>query len=161
MGDDGRGRTIPEAFREMAAARREAVALQLGAETLTYAQLDRRSDEIAAALVQAGVAPESAVGVALPRSFDLVAATIGVLKACAVYVPLDLEYPAERLDLMAQEAQLAVREVRDLDRTVVRQRVLERFTVGRMVDGYEAVYRRLAAGSGSDQPSPAPMAAAG
>jgi glycosyltransferase involved in cell wall biosynthesis len=45
-----------------------------------------------------------------------------------------------------QEAQLAVRTVRALDRNEVRRTVLERFTVERMVDDYEAVYRRLAAG---------------
>jgi len=48
-----------------------------------------------------------------------------------------------------QEAQLAVREVRDLDRATVRRTVLERFSVGRMVDGYESVYRSLALSSGS------------
>ena len=58
-----------------------------------------------------------------------------------------------------QEAQLAVREVRDLDRSVVRQTVLERFNVGRMVDDYEAVYRRLAARSGPDERQEAPLAA--
>ncbi len=58
-----------------------------------------------------------------------------------------------------QEAQLAVREIRDLDRSVVRQTVLERFNVGRMVDDYEAVYRRLAARSGPDERQEAPLAA--
>jgi glycosyltransferase involved in cell wall biosynthesis len=49
-----------------------------------------------------------------------------------------------------QEAQLAVREIRELDRATVRRTVLERFSVGRMVDDYEEVYRKLAASSGPD-----------
>jgi glycosyltransferase involved in cell wall biosynthesis len=58
-----------------------------------------------------------------------------------------------------QEAQLAVREVRDLDRSGVRQAALERFNVGRMVDDYEAVYRRLASGADIDGRRVAPLAA--
>ncbi|MFI6339586.1 amino acid adenylation domain-containing protein [Streptomyces sp. NPDC050535] len=84
-------------FREVAAARPDAPALSDPERTLSYAELDARSDAVAGALRDHGVAPGDRVGVCLDRDADLVIALLGVLKTGAAYVPMDVTYPAERL----------------------------------------------------------------
>ncbi len=75
---------------------------------LTYAELDARADRVARHLRAAGVGPDSAVGICLSRTLDLVPALLGVLKAGGAYVPLDPAYPPERLAYMAKDAGLVV-----------------------------------------------------
>ncbi|MEV0752909.1 amino acid adenylation domain-containing protein [Streptosporangium sp. NPDC050280] len=76
----------------------DAVAMRFAGEDLTYAQLDERSNRLAHALVEEfKVAPGSVVGVLLDRGFDLPAAELGVLKAGGAWLPLDPQYPPERL----------------------------------------------------------------
>ncbi|MFB8138843.1 non-ribosomal peptide synthetase [Streptomyces parvus] len=95
---------LHETFRRHARLRPEATAVRLGGRTLTYRELDAYSDRIAATL--RGRCPGvTRVGLCLPRSIELVAAMIGVFKAGAAYVPLDPEYPADRLaDMLADSA---------------------------------------------------------
>ena len=76
--------------------------------SLTYAQLDQRSDGLAARLRDAGVAPGAIVGVMLDRSVDAVSAILGVLKAGAAYLPLDMAYPEERVAFMLDDAGVSI-----------------------------------------------------
>uniref|UniRef100_UPI001C84A97A non-ribosomal peptide synthetase n=1 Tax=Paractinoplanes polyasparticus TaxID=2856853 RepID=UPI001C84A97A len=85
--------TILQLFAAGAAAHPDAVAVVSGGVELTYAQLDARSDELAAALPGA----ESVVGLCLPRGVDMVAAILAVWKAGSAYVPVDPGQPAERI----------------------------------------------------------------
>ncbi|NEE21938.1 AMP-binding protein, partial [Streptomyces sp. SID7499] len=87
---------IDEAFAAQVAARPDAPALTAGSVTLSYAELDDRAEELADGLHAHGVRPGDLVGLCLPRGADLVAAMLAVLKADAVYVPLDPEHPADR-----------------------------------------------------------------
>jgi enterobactin synthetase component F len=96
--------TLPELFAAMATARAGEIAVACGDRTLTYDELDRRSNRLARALIHSGVAGESVVAVALPRSPDLVVAVLAVLKAGAVCLPLDLQYPADRLNSMIADS---------------------------------------------------------
>ncbi|HLL47242.1 MAG TPA: amino acid adenylation domain-containing protein, partial [Longimicrobiaceae bacterium] len=73
-------------------------------EPATYAELDRRSSRLANALRRRGVGPETRVGVCLPRTPELLAALLGVLRAGGAYVPLDPAYPRERLGWMLEDA---------------------------------------------------------
>ncbi|MFB8141968.1 amino acid adenylation domain-containing protein [Streptomyces parvus] len=95
---------IDDAFAAQVAARPDAPALTAGSSTLSYAELDRRAEVLADGLYAHGVRPGDLVGLCLPRSTDLVAAMLAVLKADAVHVPLDPEHPADRRERTARDA---------------------------------------------------------
>lgn len=95
---------IDEAFAAQVAARPEAPALTAGSTTLSYAELDARAEALADGLYAHEVRPGDLVGLCLPRSTDLVAAMLAVLKADAVHVPLDPEHPADRRERTARDA---------------------------------------------------------
>ncbi len=99
--------TVPDAFARMVASRPEAPAVVDGDIVVTYRDLDRRADEVARSLAGIGVRPGDTVGVRMPRGIDIVAALVGILRAGAVYVPLDESYPTERIRTIATDAQLA------------------------------------------------------
>ena len=86
----------------------DAVALVFEGETVTYADLDRRANQLANHLRKLGVGPESRVGVLLERSTELLVAVLGVMKAGGAYVPLDPSYPRERLAYMAEDSRADV-----------------------------------------------------
>lgn len=86
----------------------EAMAVSCGAEQLSYAELNRRANQLAHYLNRQGVGPDVAVGVCLERSLELVVGLLGILKAGGAYVPLDPDYPAERLRLIVEELELRV-----------------------------------------------------
>ncbi|MGU3499521.1 non-ribosomal peptide synthase/polyketide synthase [Mycobacterium sp. C31M] len=100
----GPDRTLVETFTAVAHRTPHAVAVTCGTEQLTYSELDDRSTAVAAALAEHGVRPESLVAVALPRSTDMIVGLLGVLKAGAAYVPLDLDSPAARLQHILTDA---------------------------------------------------------
>lgn len=83
----------------------DAPALRFEGAALSYAELDRRSAALAGALRARGVAAESIVAVALPRSLDLVIALVAVLRAGGAYLPLELEHPANRIETILRSAQ--------------------------------------------------------
>ncbi|HEX9937592.1 MAG TPA: amino acid adenylation domain-containing protein [Longimicrobium sp.] len=87
-------------FEARARAHPGRPALRWRGETLTYAELDARAGRLAHHLRALGAGPEVLVGVFLPRTPDLVAALLAVLKAGAAYVPLDPAYPPERVEYM-------------------------------------------------------------
>src|SRR4051794_21849634 len=79
-------------------------AVLAGDVVLTYADLDRRANDLAHRLVAAGAGPEKVVALQLPRSVEIVVAQLAVLKAGAAYVPVDPAYPAERIAAMLADA---------------------------------------------------------
>ncbi len=80
------------------------VAARHGARHLSYAQLEARANRLAHTLRKRGIRQGSFVGIALARSIDMLAALLAVLKTGATYVPLDPQFPAERLAFMAEDA---------------------------------------------------------
>ena len=74
---------------------------------LTYRQLDERANQLARFLEANGVRSEQPVGVMLERSLELMVAMMGVLKAGGAFVPMDPEYPADRLAIMAEDAEVS------------------------------------------------------
>ncbi|MFD4948619.1 amino acid adenylation domain-containing protein, partial [Streptomyces sp. NPDC058409] len=98
------GTTLPELFEQQAARTADAFAVAAGDTRLTYAELNARANRLARHLVGRGAGPERLVAVAVPRSADLVVALLAVVKTGAGYVPIDPEYPADRIAHMLQDA---------------------------------------------------------
>ncbi|MDR6232875.1 non-ribosomal peptide synthase/polyketide synthase [Pseudomonas oryzihabitans] len=96
--------TLDALFARQAAATPEAPALTFAGATLSYAELESRANRLARALIDRGVRPGMRVGLALPRSQDLVVGLLAILKAGAAYVPLDPEYPLERLSYLLADS---------------------------------------------------------
>ncbi|RZL08290.1 MAG: amino acid adenylation domain-containing protein, partial [Rubrivivax sp.] len=86
----------------------EATALIVGDEHLSYGALDQRANRLAHRLIALGVRPESRVGVALLRSFDLVVSLLAVLKAGAAFVPLEPDHPPERIAYMVADSGMSL-----------------------------------------------------
>ncbi|MBE1600880.1 MULTISPECIES: non-ribosomal peptide synthetase [Streptomyces] len=101
--------TLAEVVARQTAWTPDAIAVVTAdGESHTYADLDARARRLAALLRRSGVTAEALVGVHLPRGLDLVVVLLAVWKAGGAYVPLDPALPAERLDWMAQDAELAL-----------------------------------------------------
>ncbi|WP_197319889.1 non-ribosomal peptide synthetase [Saccharomonospora sp. NB11] len=94
-------------FARWVARKPDAEAVVCRDRRLTYAELDRLANRLAHALLAAGVGQEDPVGVLLGRDVEMIVALFGVLKAGAVYLPLDPNYPAERLAYMVGDARPA------------------------------------------------------
>ncbi|MFJ6902841.1 amino acid adenylation domain-containing protein [Streptomyces griseoluteus] len=99
---------LPALFAAQAARTPDAVAVTTDDASLTYAELDTLSAELAAALAGLGVGPETGVGVLLGRSPAVVTASLGTVRAAGTYVPLDARWPEERLDQVAGAAGVRV-----------------------------------------------------
>ncbi|MFJ3339536.1 amino acid adenylation domain-containing protein, partial [Streptomyces sp. NPDC086766] len=100
--------TLTGRFAAQAARTPDAVAVSHGDDRLTYAELDARANRLARLLARHGAGPERFVALALPRSLDLVVAVLAVLKSGAAYLPLDPDYPADRLAHMIEDARPAL-----------------------------------------------------
>ncbi|MEU0086975.1 amino acid adenylation domain-containing protein [Streptomyces sp. NPDC006274] len=98
------GDTLHTAFTRQARRTPEATALIHEAGRTTYAELDARADALAATLLARGVTPGSVVAVAVPRSAETPAALLGVLKAGAAYLPVDVDYPADRVRYLLEDS---------------------------------------------------------
>ena len=99
---------IPELFAAQAQRTPDGIALEFGGESLAYRDLDCKSNRLARYLVDLGIEPEQLIAIYLERSFEMVVALLGILKAGAAYVPLDPSYPEERLRFMMEDAQISV-----------------------------------------------------
>ncbi|MFI7118871.1 non-ribosomal peptide synthase/polyketide synthase [Amycolatopsis sp. NPDC049868] len=97
-------RTLAQAFAEQAAKTPSATAVMFKDIELSYADLDARAENVARRLRSLGAGPEEVVAVAVPRSAELMVALLGVLKAGAAYLPIDLDYPADRLEYMLADS---------------------------------------------------------
>jgi amino acid adenylation domain-containing protein len=101
---DLRGLCLHELFARQAAGTPDAVALVEAESAITYGELDRRSALLARRLRAAGAGPDTPVAVLLERSAEMVVALVGIVRAGAAYVPLDLGYPRERLAWMLEDS---------------------------------------------------------
>ncbi|KAA6214827.1 non-ribosomal peptide synthetase [Streptomyces albofaciens JCM 4342] len=95
---------LPELFQAQVARTPDAVAVVHDREQLSYAELNARANRLAHHLIGRGVGPERIVALALPRSVDLVVAILAVLKTGAAYLPVDPDYPADRITYMLGDA---------------------------------------------------------
>ncbi|UZK57721.1 amino acid adenylation domain-containing protein [Streptomyces drozdowiczii] len=100
--------TLPALFAAQARRTPDAVAVTGDGTTLTYTALDAVSADLAGALAGLGAGPETGVGVLLSRSPAVVSASLGAVRAAAAYVPMDARWPRERLDQVAEVADVRV-----------------------------------------------------
>lgn len=98
--DYPRDSSVVELFRGQVSLSPNAIAVKnaYSSSQLTYAELDRQSDQLAHWLVQRGLAPETMVAVLAPRSCETIVALLAILKANLAYLPLDVNVPVGRLD---------------------------------------------------------------
>ncbi|MEV5378992.1 amino acid adenylation domain-containing protein [Streptomyces nondiastaticus] len=137
--------TLSELFEAQAARTPHATAVVFQDLELSYAQLNARANQLAGYLVERGVEPEHLVGLAVPRSAEMMVAVLAVLKAGAAYLPVDPGYPADRIAFMLSDARpvmwLTTREAADglpptdtplivLDEAGTREDIARRATVG-------------------------------
>jgi aspartate racemase len=99
------GACIHGVFEEQARRRPEAVAATCGNDELTYGELDLRADRLAHRLRDCGVQRGVTVGLCMERSLEMLVGMVGILKAGGAYMPLDPEFPPERLSFMLADAQ--------------------------------------------------------
>ncbi|MFD9410731.1 non-ribosomal peptide synthase/polyketide synthase [Streptomyces sp. NPDC059989] len=150
--DPAASATLPGLFAEQVARTPDAPAVLAGGERLTYRQLDRRSNAVAAELIARGAGPGRLVAVMLPRSVDLPVALLGVLKSGAAYVPVDPAYPAERIAVILADSDPALVVAADADLApagleVLRPSTAEADAVGRAPRPEDAAYVIFTSGS--------------
>jgi amino acid adenylation domain-containing protein len=95
-------------FEAQAARTPDAIAVVCGKESLTYQQLNERTNQLAHYLRQRGVGPEVLVMLYTRRSLDMLVGLLGILKAGGAYVPLDPSYPKERIALIVEDSQAQI-----------------------------------------------------
>jgi amino acid adenylation domain-containing protein len=95
-------------FARQAASAPNATAIICGAETITYAELNDRANQLAHFLLRRGLKQEECVGICMKRSISMIVAMLAVLKAGGVYLPLDPAYPPQRLETMLNDSRTRI-----------------------------------------------------
>ena len=99
---------VHELFAEQARRTPDAVAVRCGEASLTYRELDRRSNALAGYLRRRGVKPDGLVGICVERSLEMMVGLLGIFKAGGAYVPLDPSHPVERLQYILDDSAVSL-----------------------------------------------------
>ncbi|MBZ4336622.1 non-ribosomal peptide synthetase, partial [Corallococcus sp. AS-1-12] len=133
-------------FEEQVARTPDAVALVFQERSLTYAELDARSRQLAGHLRKLGVGPDVRVGLCLERSPELIIGMLGILQAGGAYVPMDPALPGGRLALLLEDSAAPV--------LLTQQRLLSRLPAhAARVLCLDSDWERMASGPGDTRPS--------
>ncbi|WP_062061823.1 non-ribosomal peptide synthetase [Aquimarina longa] len=100
--------TVIDLFNHQVKAAPEAIAVVYEGDSLTYKELDEKSNQLAHYLQQQGVEKESLVPICVHRSVDMIIGMLGVVKAGGAYVPIDPAYPQERIDFILSDTKAAI-----------------------------------------------------
>src|SRR5262249_24323385 len=101
--DSPSDKCIHQLFEEQAAKRPEAVAIADGDREITYQELNATANKLAHYLRQYGLSSDLRAGICIERSLDTIVGLLAILKAGGVYVPLDPDYPLERIAFMLED----------------------------------------------------------
>ncbi|GAC1387628.1 MAG: hypothetical protein NVSMB33_17270 [Ktedonobacteraceae bacterium] len=96
---------VQDLVTQQAHATPDAIALVLGEQRLSYRELNRRANQLAHLLQALGVHPNTLVGICMEQSLELVVGLLGILKAGGAFVPLDPDYPSNRISFMIEDSQ--------------------------------------------------------
>ncbi|TAE53210.1 MAG: amino acid adenylation domain-containing protein, partial [Nostocales cyanobacterium] len=99
---------IHQIFELQAEKTPDTTAVIYGNQKLTYRELNQKANQLAHQLISLGVKTESVIGIALERSVEMVIGLLGILKTGNAYVPLDPEYPQERLTAIIEDAEIEI-----------------------------------------------------
>ncbi len=99
---------VPQLIAQQARLTPDTTALVAGDQTMSYAELNRRANQLAHHLQALGAQPDTIIGICVERSCDLVVGLLGILKAGGAYLPIDLAFPAERIAFMLKDAQVPI-----------------------------------------------------
>lgn len=124
------GPMVEERIAQQVRATPEATALTFGTDRISYRQLEAASNRLAHRLVGAGVGPDTLVGVLLEPSFELVATVLAVLKAGGAFVPIDPDYPEERVRFILADSRLSLLVARATESGESRGECMRRIAVG-------------------------------
>ncbi|QDH23586.1 amino acid adenylation domain-containing protein [Saccharibacillus brassicae] len=100
--------TFVDRWAEQAAAFPDRTAVVCGADRHTYGELEQKANRIANALISWGISPGDVVAFALPRGLPLVAAVLGILKSGAAFLPIEPDYPEDRIRFMVEDSRAKV-----------------------------------------------------
>ena len=101
-------RDIPELFEVQAEKYPENTAITFNGESISYQELDEKANQLAHYLISKGVEEETLVGLYFNRSIDMVIGLLGVLKSGGAYVPIDPDYPRERIDFILKDTDINI-----------------------------------------------------
>lgn len=101
-------KVIHELFEEQVEKTPDNTAVLLGTERLTYRELNEKANQLARILIRKGVVADSIVGIMVERSLEMIIGIIGVLKAGGAYLPIDVEYPEERIQYMLKDSNVHI-----------------------------------------------------
>lgn len=99
---------VHEVFEKVALKVKDRTALVYKEKHMTFQELNTRSNKLAHYLIRKGIGPENVVGIALNRSFEMIVSLLAVLKAGGCYLPLDTNYPKERLNYIVDDSALRI-----------------------------------------------------
>ncbi|WP_408029776.1 AMP-binding protein, partial [Tenacibaculum xiamenense] len=99
-------KTLVDLFAEQVAKTPEEIAVVFENEALTFAELDERSNQLGHYLREQGVEPDTLVGICIERSIEMLVSILGILKSGGAYVPIDPEYPEDRIEYMLTDADI-------------------------------------------------------
>jgi amino acid adenylation domain-containing protein len=105
--DYPKDRPIGHLINEVALRYPLNIAIEFKQQSLTYRELNEKSNQLAALLIQNGVAIGQTIGLAVDRSSEMIIALLAIMKAGAAYIPLDPEYPRERVEYMLENSNAA------------------------------------------------------
>lgn len=101
-------RCIHELFEQQVKNTPDATAAVFNGMHLSYKELNLRANQLANYLVKKGISPDEPVGICIERSLEMIVGILGILKAGGGYVPLDPQYPKERLSYMLEDSEISV-----------------------------------------------------
>ncbi|MGX5439997.1 non-ribosomal peptide synthase/polyketide synthase [Bacillus thuringiensis] len=102
--DYPKDKTISQLFEEQVERTPNKVAVKFEGQQLTYKELNEKSNQVARQLQDKGVQPEMMVGIMVDRSLEMIIGIMGILKSGAAYLPIDTEYPEERIKYMVEDS---------------------------------------------------------